>query len=297
MFSTLLLAALLPGEGCIPVQITQGLITVVCCAGDSHTFSVTATGSNLNYAWSRGNGTPVAGNSSTLVVDDLDITDRGLWCVTVSNECSSETSCARIAVQRCQTNFCTLTQGAYGNPTGQFNGMNRLELIDSLLASGPVTLGITGVRSLSIDSAQCIIDRLPAGGQASALPAFGDQVLSPTTCQSAVPLPLNNSGNFKNILLGQALTLELNMRLSPNLVSMPLCAQMMTSRGPISLPLSVLGSMYNLGYGHTIDGLLQFANRALAGQPTGFATASEISSAIDAINIGFDECAVLQGCF
>lgn len=87
------------------------------------------------------------------------------------------------------------------------------------------------------------------------------------------------------------------MRLSPNLVSMPLCAKMMTSRDPISLPLSVLRSMHKLGQGHTVDGLPPLANRALAGQSTGFDSLSEISSAIDAINIGFDECAVRKDCF
>lgn len=110
--------------------------------------------------------------------------DRGLWCVTVSNECSSETSCARISVQRCQTQLCTLTQGAWGNPVGQFQGQNRVQFLTSLLSSGPITLGVNGTRSVQISNAQCVLDRLPAGGTPSALPNFGDQVLNTSSCQA-----------------------------------------------------------------------------------------------------------------
>jgi len=129
------------------------------------------------------------------------------------------------------------------------------------------------------------------------LPNFGDQVLNTSSCQTAPALPLNNQGNFRNVLLGQTLTLSLNLRLSPNLVGTPLCPQMMTDNGPIQIPLSVLSAMMIYGHGHTADGLLAFANQALAGQPTGIATLSDINAAIDAINSGFDECATLQGCF
>jgi hypothetical protein len=297
MIPMLLLAVLPSGTGCDPVQITQGLVTVTSCVGDTHTFSVTATGSNLSYQWTRGNGTVVPGDSSTLVVPDIDMEDRGLWCVTVSNECSSATSCARISVQQCQTELCTLTQGAWGNPGGQFQGQNRFQLLTSLLSSGPITLGISGVRSVQIANAQCVLDRLPAGGTPAALPNFGDQVLNTSSCQTVVPLPLNNQGNFRNILLGQTLALSLNLRLSPNLVSTPLCPQMTTDNGPIQIPLSVLSAMMIYGHGHTADGLLAFANQALAGQPTGIATLSDINAAVDAVNRGFDECATLLGCY
>lgn len=297
MMISLLLTTLLSGGGCTPVQVTQGLTSTVVCGGDTHTFSVTATGSNLSYSWCRGNGMPVPGSGPTLQIDNIDLEDRGLWCVIVSNECSSETSCARLSVQRCQSELCTLTQGAYGNPIGQFNGMNRVQLITGLLSSGPITLGIAGTRSLSISSAQCVIDRLPAAGQPSPLPAFGDQALSSQTCQSAVPLPLTNNGNFKNVLLGQTISLALNTRLSPNLGSTPICTQMMTSNGPVYIPLTVITSMSVLGLGHSVDSLLQLANRALAGQSTGIASFGDINVAVQAINRGFDECATLEGCY
>jgi hypothetical protein len=42
--------------------------------------------------------------------------------------------------------------------------------------------------------------------------------------------------------------------------------------------------------------LLELANRALAGAPTGSATLSEINAAVDAINRGFDECRAPVNC-
>jgi len=44
---------------------------------------------------------------------------------------------------------------------------------------------------------------------------------------------------------------------------------------------------------HTVGGLLELANRALAGLPTGGASLSAINDAVDAINRGLDECRVL----
>lgn len=300
MLHSLLLTALAVGGDCTPVQIQQGLQSVVRCTGETFVFSVAATGSNLQYSWSHGGGVVAGETNSSVTIADIDLADRGLWCVTVFNECSAEMSCARLSVQQCDSDFCTLTQGAYGNPNGQFNGMNRVQLITSLLASGPITLGVPGVRSVTIPTgtaaANCVINRLPAGGPASALPNFGDQALSTTTCQTLTPLPLNNNGNFKNILLGQTLTLRLNTRLSPALAGTPLCPVMSTSNGPVVLPLTVLAAINQLSLGHGVDSLLALADRALAGQSTGMASLSDINAAVDAINRGFDECATLYGC-
>ncbi len=97
-------------------------------------------------------------------------------------------------------------------------------------------LGVPGTRSLTIplSGSQCIITRLAATGNTSALPNFGaggrpvDRTLDASTCQ--VPnepgpnpqekgLPLSNKGKFDNVLLGQTIALALNMRLDPNLAN------------------------------------------------------------------------------
>src|SRR5262249_15842927 len=137
-----------------------------------------------------------------------------------------------------------LTQGAYGQPGGVFtspgncyNGLGTLNLIKALLGDtsirncglpnpDPLVVGVLGTRSLTIplSAAQCVMTRLPATGSASALPNFGDKILqNPNSCNvSGTPaLPLKN-GKFNNILLGQTITLGLNLRLDPTLANLDL---------------------------------------------------------------------------
>ena len=45
-----------------------------------------------------------------------------------------------------------------------------------------------------------------------------------------------------------------------------------------------------------VSGLLDLANRALAGVQTGSVKASDINAAVDTINTGFDECRMLVAC-
>jgi hypothetical protein len=287
-----------PGGGCIPIVITQPLQSLQSCTGETDVLHVVATGTNPQYSWTH-NGDPVAGETSdTITLLNVTTHDRGIWCVTVYNDCSSLMSCCRVSITNCGGQYCTLTQGAYGNPNGQWNGMNRLELITSLLAQGDLVLGQAG-RSLTIQpgeaSAQCIIDRLPAGGRPRALPDFGDQVLDNDTCQTDPPLPVH-SDRFQNVLLGQTITLALNLRLDPNLGSLVLCSQMTTDNGVFPIDPSVIEAMVTIGGGHSASSLLALANRALSGGDTLGVSLKLINSAVDALNNAFDECATLTGC-
>jgi len=137
-----------------------------------------------------------------------------------------------VTVENCAVEFCSLTQGAYGNSGGKFNGIPRPALIQMLLTvpgtatnSWDIVLGKPG-RSLRLtrDSVWCIIKRLPAGGPAAALPnGLGNQTLLPDACQTSPELPLDRKGiKFRNNFLGQAITLNLNARLSTNLTSLVL---------------------------------------------------------------------------
>src|SRR5439155_13166226 len=65
------------------------------------------------------------------------------------------------------------------------------------------------------------------------------------------------------------------------------------------IPSSVLSALTDAGLGinnSTVQGLLELANRALAGQPTAAASLADINAAVDAINRGFDNCRVLVDC-
>jgi hypothetical protein len=284
--------------GCIPVVITQPLQGIQLCLGDTGTLHVGATGSNLQYSWTHG-GLAVAGQTTdTVVLSSVTMADRGIWCVTVSNECSTAQSCCRVSISDCGGSYCTLTQGAYGNPNGQWNGMNRVQLITSLLASSPLVIGKPG-RSLTIPSgaasAQCIIDRLPAGGRAAALPAFGDQVLDSSACNSNPPMP-TRSGRYRNVLVGQTIALALNLRLDSTLGPLVLCTQMTTTNGTFAIDPTVIDAMVTYGGGHGATNLLNLANYALSGGNTGSVSLPLICSAVDALNQAFDECATLTGC-
>ncbi len=206
--------------------------------------------------------------------------------------------------------LCSLTQGFYGNAKGKFNGLTSLVLAGQLLGQGPLVVGKTGVRSLSIlPGDQTLLEqRLPSGGPPATLPAQGDQTL-----QTAV-LPLNSKGRFDDVFLGQTITLSLNGRLSSSLLSFGLtsnfCSQAVLA-GPdglkgtaddvlvtndiqsFSIPPSVLTALSDPALGindNTIHGLLELANRGLAGVPTGAASLPDINAAVDAINRGFDGC-------
>jgi hypothetical protein len=246
----------------------------------------------------------------------------------------------QIATDPC-VGFCALTQGAYGQPGGVFtspgncySGLGTLNLIKALLGDtsirncglpnpDPLVVGVLGTRSLTIplSAAQCVMTRLPATGNPIALPNFGDKILqNPNSCNvSGTPaLPLKN-GKFNNVLLGQTITLGLNLRLDPTLANLDLttigtpvvingvayrrfCTQSGGNIHTWLIKQSVINALSNptyvpdLTHRGKVSGLLDLANRALAGLSTGSASLTDINAAVNAINTGFDECQILVTC-
>ena len=122
------------------------------------------------------------------------------------------------------------------------------------------------------------------------------------------------------MLLGQTITLGLNLRLDPTLANLDLttigtpvvvkgvayrkfCTQ---SGGTIQswlISQAVINALSNSTYvpdpthRGKVSGLLDLANRALAGLPlpTGVSIL-DINDAVDSINKGFDECQMLVAC-
>jgi hypothetical protein len=194
--------------------------------------------------------------------------------------------------------FCTFTQGYYGNPI-------RVPLINQLLAAfGPMTIGknVAGGSSVTfpVGSGACIANRMPAGGTADTLwggPPVRNENLSTVTCQTPHPLPIfANNPRFRNVFLGQLIALSLNTRYDVNLSALRLCKTMETDHGTFGIPERVLTALDHLGLNRTVAGLLELANRGIAGLPTDVATIGDLNSAVDAINNGFDECRLFVKC-
>ncbi|MCB9297044.1 MAG: T9SS type A sorting domain-containing protein [Lewinellaceae bacterium] len=190
-------------------------------------------------------------------------------------------NCVYTPNPNCQV-ACSFTQGFWGNAGGSFNGQTTTQILQNILSSGPIVVGVAGVggRSFSVSQAQCVIQLLPGGGNASVLPAnMGNITVQAPNCGVA-PVPAYSDGRLQNILAAQTLTLALNVRYDPTLANLPL------SQACVSFPWSVLNS---LPANPTVLDLLNHANRVLAGIAN--TTPSTINSAVATINEYFDECA------
>lgn len=312
-------------QSAITVQATGSSVTVPldACASFDPDPGQTAL---LTYQWFGCPGTTFSAPTACATDVTLDLTG-----VTLPFVCGirvvvkdpfgvqSQDICRVLITVEPGQEYCSLTQGFYGNAGGKYKGTATLPLIESLLAQGDVVLGyddpaVAGDRSLTIGSAaanaQCVIDRLPAGGTPTTLPAgLGHVTLSTATCQDPGGLiPLKQNGGFDNNLLGQTLALSLNVRLPGSaapLADLGLCPSMSSTElgtfadgggTTIAIPDDVFTALANLGLGATVGGLLELANRHLGGLDTAPASASEIDEAVDGINRLFDECASLVTC-
>jgi hypothetical protein len=216
-----------------------------------------------------------------------------------------------VTEDRCQ--YFSLTQGAYGNANGRWCGIGqprRLALITQLLSTGPIVLGTSGQSlTIGVADAQCVIDKLPGGGPAATLPS-GNATFN-GNCQLSVNYPMQGQ-RFRNILLTQAITFALNLRLDPGLATFSLPAPtepwMYTEEADyvngicgdgddvgtsnisaFYIPPSVLTWLGSNGSNRTLADLLALAKTALGGGNTGSASLANIAAALDAFNQGFDE--------
>jgi hypothetical protein len=292
------------------------------CPDQYGEFCVVPSGKGpFSYQWKK-DGVEIPGaTDSCFVIEAATEDDEGEYCVVVEGACGDPVEgCGILLVGTCEL-FCTKTQGFYGNYGGKWNGMTTLELLQSLItADNPLIVGKLGLRSVTFadGSEHCIIELLPAGGPPTKLKqAVGDLTVDPSTCDVAPKVPLK-SGRIRNILLGQTITLSLNMRLDPFLSTLPICEVMIAVPalpGPDGIlgtdddipdpdaeprirliPTPVLDALTILTLPHTAGGLLELANLGLAGEDTEGAALSEINQAVSAVNELFDDCALVIAC-
>jgi hypothetical protein len=142
------------------------------------------------------------------------------------------------------------------------------------------------------------------GGPSQLNPANGDVTIS---VASDVPDPngSGSNGDGAGTLAGQTLAMTLNVALSgkglqpPGLKDYVLTTSFCTCdpNGGTASPFAI--SQCVLDNAPTVDDLLSLANHLLAGQsPATIApcTYSDIDSALDALNNGFDECRTICSC-
>ncbi len=81
------------GALCDPPQIISDPTGATKCAGESHTFSVTATGDGLSYQWQK-DETDITGapNSNQYTINNISIDDAGDYRCVVTGNCGSEVS-------------------------------------------------------------------------------------------------------------------------------------------------------------------------------------------------------------
>jgi len=188
-----------------------------------------------------------------------------------------------------QEAYSTLADATWGNERASFAGVPIPTLLDSLIASEPLVLGLPGRSVTFLDGSEsCILAGLPAGGRPTALPEIGDAVVD-SSCVLPEGFPANRRGKFGNPLLGETVALSLNVRLDEGLGAVQvqpimetvqalsgydglwgtdddtLCADCdtMTVRIPGSVLSAVTDSM---GLASTIDGVLALANSSLSGE-------------------------------
>jgi hypothetical protein len=210
-----------------------------------------------------------------------------------------------ILVEECGGTFCTFTQGYWGNAGGKkCDGQTTEQLITAALGSGPVVVGLPG-HSITLNSVQCILDLMPAGGTPAVLPAgnFGCPAVG-----GLLPIPgtllkefKKKESRFNNVLIGQVVALTLNLRVSEGcveesgiLADWELPEEFCTVPYGDEEACGEYSSIPSALAGMTVGDLLAAANAALAGE--GPYSLSDIYNAVTAINEGFDECRTLVPC-
>ncbi len=266
-----------------------------------------------DYFWSlTGNGTMTGGQGTDTITYDVG-PNLGQIHITLTmtddNGCQNTCEISLYVVEPGSV-VCSFTQGFFGNRGGKFNQVGTLNMIRSVL-DVPMVLGDASRGfEVPLASAECVIERLPAGVTPTTLPeGLGFQVLPADDCQTDPGLPVDSSGKWENILLGQTTANTLNQRLDPDLPDVRLCARFVTVKalpGPDgilgtdddvpsgdpdhvrvwTIPQSVLD---RLGANVWVSGLLELANSALAGHEDP-GLISDINHAVSTINEAFDQC-------
>jgi len=289
------------------VTIVASMNPVV--AGTPVTFTPTpVNGGTPTYQWYVNTVLMGTGINYTYVPLDGDqvyvVMTTSLVCVTQPTAMSN-TITMSVTPPMTGNEFCTMTQGFYGNEGGSYcNGMTTTELLNSLLLT-PIVIGVpanNNTFTIPVGASQCVFDILPGGGPKTVISGNWD-------CEDPGPL-VNRQGRLNNALLAQLITLQLNMRLPGYLGSLQLESPtfyVMESSGcgggdpnfPLpgetyyTIPMSVWDAISMDGtITPTVQDLYNLGNDAIGGIPTDVSL-DALYNAVNMINDAFDDCAFI----
>ena len=245
------------------------------------------------------------------------ITYTRTW--TATDDCGNYVKTQQSVTVGCCDKQCTLTQGFYGNVNGlactpgggkvtatqimsaAVDAQDGDSVIFGLKATGKFfTLFLSDVTNGNI------FKMMPGGGTPAALKGYATYSKTATWPNIPVNISGTNYGKINNNLLAQTMTLFFNMNLSTTLGAFPIVNDtLFTSKLPTCgstipsntidkyiLAKNVVTYLQNTGQA-SIQGLFNLANKYLGGQTVSGVSASDVNNSIDAINRGFDQCAVL----
>src|SRR5439155_1139575 len=83
------------------VSVSSGPFSLSNCPGTSAGFNVTATGTSLSYQWYKGSSILTGQTGTSLILNNVSVTDAGTYSVVVSGVCGSPvTNSASLAVNQ-----------------------------------------------------------------------------------------------------------------------------------------------------------------------------------------------------
>jgi hypothetical protein len=305
------------GETCVPgtppdCQTTNPCLTPGCNEQTGCTLTPVSPGTQCN----DGDACTIQDVCDGSACGGFDLgCDDGDPCT--ADSCDAQTGCDNEPIANCnnQTDdtFCSLTQGAYGASNGIANGPQGW--ITNHLGVLPASIGAPGTGlSVTVNNQAALIAFMPTGGTANQLcgnplpvPCPGDLVIN---VAGDVPDPsgIGSGGDGAGVLAGQTLALTLSVALSNSganptgfgtyqlAPSICTCDGNGGKAGPFTISSCILGAA------GTVDDLLGLANQALRGISLGSIDSclsngyGDITSALDALNRGFDECRTVCSC-
>jgi hypothetical protein len=241
---------------------------------------------------------------------------------TAVDSCGNMASCSQTITKQICPQMCMQSQGFYGNAGGTFcNTGTTTALMNSLLSSPIVMGGGANTHTIPANGATLLIARMPGGGGAAKLTGS-------STLPGTGSIQIHN-GRYKNSLLAQGITLELNLRLDAIHATGSLAGTRITGQYLVSRASSNCGSTTALPVGpaqtfvlpikvvnylnswtnpanpgalphNKISDLKDLVNRGLSGAyvPAGQQPSlSELVSTMTTLVDGYHSCRIMTGFF